>query len=170
MDYKWIGSILIIGGCGGYGYLLCSRHTSEITALKDLVRILEFMAWELQFQMTPLPEICEKASHEGKGAVGEAFFFLAEALKSRTQPDVSVCMDFALKKTSGLPVQAHRQLTLLGSTLGRFDLDGQLQGMESVRTGCLQALSKLEENKTQRLRMYQTLGLCTGAAMAILLI
>lgn len=170
MDYKWIGAVLIVAGCGGYGFLLCFRDRDEIKALKDLIRVVEFMAWELQFQMTPLPEICQKAGREGKGTVGEAFSMLADAISSRIQPDVSACMDLALSQLPHMPETARTMMALLGSMLGRYDLEGQLGGLEAVRTSCYQALSSLEKDKLQRMRTYQTLGLCTGAALAILLV
>lgn len=170
MDYKWIGAVLIMTGCGGYGFALCVRDREEIRALKNLIRVLEFMAWELQFQMTPLPEICQKAGNAVNGIVGKVFSLLADALQSRMQPDVSVCMDLTLSQLPHMPETARAMLMLLGNTLGRYDLEGQLEGLETVRTGCIQALSEMEKDKHQRMRTYQTLGLCTGAALAILLV
>ena len=58
----------------------------------------------------------------------------------------------------------------LGRTLGRFDLDGQLIGLENARRDCRRAVDALSENRDNRLRCYQTLGLCAGAALAILFI
>ena len=52
--------------------------------------------------------------------------------------------------------------------MGQFDLSGQLKGFEAVNKDCLRELTDLENNRTQRTRSYQTLGLCAGAALAIL--
>ena len=61
-------------------------------------------------------------------------------------------------------------LILLGRWLGRFDLDGQLKGLDAVRQECRRHLEELNNNREVRLRSYQTLGLCAGAAIAILFI
>ena len=61
-------------------------------------------------------------------------------------------------------------LSELGESLGRFDLPGQLKGLEAVRRKCLMELEALGRNRTERLRCYQTLGLCAGAALVILFI
>ena len=57
----------------------------------------------------------------------------------------------------------------LGSSLGRFDLSGQLKGLQSVRGECLRELESLEKNQPERLKSYQTLGMCAGAALVIIL-
>ena len=53
-------------------------------------------------------------------------------------------------------------------TLGRFDLPGQLRGLESAIRSTEEALRQLRDGAADRRRSYQTLGLCAGAAMAIL--
>ena len=58
----------------------------------------------------------------------------------------------------------------LGISLGRFDLPGQLQGIHTARGECQSALDRLCSNRDNRLRSYETLGLCAGAALAILLL
>ena len=69
------------------------------------------------------------------------------------------------------PVRSlRRPLRLLGQTLGRFDLPGQLKGIKAVQESCRRELARLERNRDARLRSYQTLGLCAGAALVILLV
>jgi len=58
----------------------------------------------------------------------------------------------------------------LGGNLGRFDIPGQLRGLENTRKECCDKLQMLTQNNDSRLRSYQTLGLCAGAALAILLV
>jgi hypothetical protein len=49
-------------------------------------------------------------------------------------------------------------------------LEGQLQGIASVHSACERTLEQLSNNREMRLRSYQTLGLCVGAALVILFI
>ena len=63
-----------------------------------------------------------------------------------------------------------RMLLLLGHSLGRFDLSGQLKGLASVRERCGQELQALRSDRDSRLRSFRVLGLCAGAALVILLI
>jgi hypothetical protein len=77
-------------------------------------------------------------------------------------------MNAAVHRTDQSPL-LKKLLLDLGRTLGHFDLDGQIQGIEAVRQEAVASLDKLTKDKEARLRSYQTLGLCAGAALAILL-
>jgi hypothetical protein len=54
--------------------------------------------------------------------------------------------------------------------MGKFDIDGQINGLEAVRSLCRRMLDELTSGREVRLRNYQTLGLCAGAALVILFI
>jgi stage III sporulation protein AB len=79
-------------------------------------------------------------------------------------------MQAALAVTERLPKQTTEVLSLLGESLGKFDLSGQLRGLEGIRSECHRRLDALSENQEVRLRSYKTLGLCAGAALVILFI
>jgi stage III sporulation protein AB len=170
MDCKWIGAVLIILGCGGFGLALCAQHRAEETSLLRLIRAMDYMACELQFRLTPLPELCRMAGQESSGQVGKVLVSLGMELDSGLDSEVSPALERVLTDFPDLPVRTRSNLNLLGSSLGRFDLEGQKLGLDSVRTACRRDLEELNRNRENRLRSYQTLALCTGAALAILLI
>lgn len=170
MDIRWIGAILIIAGSGGLGISLAATHRSEVKSLRQLISTLDFMECELQYRLTPLPELCRQAARETTGMLQELFSLLCTELEDQISPDVGRCMDAAVARCKNIPKQTKDSLLALGHTLGRFDIQGQLNGLESVRQACRQKLEALEQNKEMRLRSYQTLCLCAGAALAILLI
>ncbi len=170
MGLKIFGAILILAGCGGFGFKLASAHIREERSLRVLIRILDYMECELQYHMTPLPQLCRQASAEGEGALKKAFYLLADELENQISPDVEGCMALVLSKNKDMPGLSYAAMELLGRSLGRFDMEGQLRGLESVRQECRRNLNELMENRDMRLRNYQTLGLCAGAALAILLI
>ena len=76
----------------------------------------------------------------------------------------------ALSQVQGLPKSIYSAFILLGNTLGKFDLEGQISGIDAVRSFCEQELNSLSANKQNRIRSYETLGICAGAALAVLLI
>jgi hypothetical protein len=93
---------------------------------------------------------------------------LASELEAQVAPDAGSCMNAVLSKTSGLPPRTRKNFQLLGVSLGQFDLQGQLTGLEAARKQCRRELDELSKNRDVRLRSYQTLGLCAGSALAIL--
>lgn len=164
---RLIGACCILTGCGGFGFAMAAASRREEAELRSLLSALEFMSCELSYRMTPLPALCRGAAQGKRGRVATFFLELAKALEQQTAPDVQVCVFELLNVLE--PSKALRQLlSELGSTLGRFDLPGQLRGLESAIRSTESALRHIRDGATDRRRSYQTLGLCAGAAMAIL--
>lgn len=168
MTYKWVGAILVIAGCGGGGFSIASSYKREEKYLKQMVSVLQYMESELQYRLTPLPELCRRAGEEAGGILREILFALAKELGLQVSPDAYSCMMAAMRKSRDIPKSLRRVLLQLGHTLGRFDLNGQLCGLQAVRTQCEIELKKYEKDRDIRLRSYQTLGICAGVALAIL--
>ena len=169
MSIRWIGAILILISCGGIGFSMAAAYIAQEKSVRALLSALEFMESDLKYRLTPLPELCESAGERAGGQIGSVFKKVVRILKQRESADVSSCMDCAIAAV-GLHGAAQLHMQTLGETLGRFDLDGQLQGIASVKSDCQRTLEELSNNRESRLRSYQTLGLCAGAALAILLI
>lgn len=170
MKIKIIGAFLVMAGSGGFGMVLVASHKAELKALRQLISVLDYMECELQYRLTPLPLLCRQASLEISGPLREIFLQLCKELEDQISPDVSRCMHAAVSRCRNIPKLTEECLLSLGQTLGRFDLQGQLSGLEAVRKTCRSKLESMERNKEMRLRGYQTLCLCAGAALAILLI
>ena len=170
MTGKWIGAILVICGCGGVGFSIAASYRREECALRRLMNALEFMECELRCHLTPLPELCRQTARESSGTIAGLFSTLARELDSQVAPDVQSCLRAARMVVGEIPGKVGQAWDLLGSTLGRFDLEGQIQGLETVRAFCRRELETLSRNRESRLRSYQTLGLCAGAALAILFV
>ena len=169
MYLKLTGAILILVGCGGYGIMMAVTHRKEVAALHQLARVMEEMICELEYRLTPLPQLCRFGAEQTKGPLKAFFLSLAKAMDEQISPDVGICSLAALKATPGLPSFTASLLQTLGQTLGRFDLTGQITSMERCKQSCMGQLEVLEHQQSQRLRSYQTLGFCAGAALAILL-
>lgn len=136
----------------------------------QFLNCLDYMEWELLYRLTPLVDLCRQVSGQTGGSLGTLFIKLAEELESQISPDVAGCMQVALALSAPLPKKVEKNLKLFGKSLGRYDLDGQLKGLDSVRTQCRRDLKELEKNREEHQRIYQTLGLCAGAALVILFI
>lgn len=170
MSIKWLGVIFVVGSCAGVGFSAALSYEKQERILYQLLHILNYMACELQYRLLPLPELCKQASRECGGTVRRVLIALAEELERQMEPDVPSCMQTALQKEP-LPSRRIRRLFLmLGRSMGRFDLTGQLRGLEEVRMACERELKPLAQQKQNAVRSYRTLGICAGAALAILLL
>ena len=165
---KLLGSVLVLLSCTGIGLSLVVSYRKYENALLQFIRALEYMEWELAYKMTPLPELCFNASQECTGSVRDVLQELSGALGSQITPDASSCMSGVINKYDYLPSGLMSCLRQLSASLGRFDLSGQVQGIGSVKKMAELEIEKLSRNKDVRLRSYQTLGLCAGAALVVL--
>lgn len=170
MILRLIGSALIILGCGGFGFALAANYKKEERSLRQFANILDYLSCELQYRLTPLPQLCRQAALDSSGFLNKIFMLFADELDSQLAADADLCMKSILAKHEDIPKYTKELMLLLGHSLGRFDLDGQMKELEYVRQECRRKLKQLDEHKDMRLRTYQTLGLCAGAALAILLI
>lgn len=170
MSIKLIGAMIIITACGSVGFSMAAAHRQEEASLRQLINALEMMSCELQQRLQPLPQLCRIAAKECKGNVARLFDSLAAELERQIAPDAAICMEAAIASIPKLTPVTRSIMEQLGNTLGRFDMEGQLKGLHSVQIQCQNALDSLGQNRDGRLRGYQTLGLCAGAALAILLL
>lgn len=170
MTIRLLGAILTFAACSSFGFHLAANHRRDMLYLRSLISILDFMECELNYHLTPLPSLCRQVAVEHAKTLGPLFEQLAAELDAQVSPSAEACLRSAIHKVKPMPRLAGECLLELGSSLGKYTLEGQLMGLKAVRATSRQKYEELNNNKDARLRSYQALGLCTGAALAILLI
>lgn len=167
MIIRIAGAILILFGCGYVGYSLSSNHKKTTKAMQDLITALEYMECELQYRQLPLQDVFRRAVTDD-GVIKKFFEYFSEELEGQIAPNVEFCMVAALEKVRDIPDLAKVAISKLSHCLGRFDLEGQITGLRSVREECTIMLSNHVSNQETRVRNYHTLALCAGAALVII--
>ena len=170
MIIKTIGVVFTVVSCGGVGFKIASNYKKEEKLLCDFVMILEYMISELQYRLTPLPWLCKQISHLYPNSLGDLFKKFSDELDTQQHADPGKCMIAVLENTANITPITRNQIIALCNSVGHFGIDGQLKGLHTVQLECERQLSILRSNRDKRIRGYQTLGLCAGAALAILLI
>lgn len=166
---RLMGAGCIVAGSGAFGFAMAAASRREERQLRQLLGALEYLSCELSYRLTPLPNLCRGAAEDRGGVVAEFFLELARELERQAEPDVQSCVRGILARME-LPASLRRILRELGQTLGRFDLPGQLRGLELSIRETEQTLRTIRDGAPERRRSWQTLGLCVGAALAILFI
>lgn len=167
---KMLGAALIVLSCGFVGFGISRNHRKMIYELEQLLLALDYMQAQLQYQLTPLPALSQKASEQIDGKVSKALSSFAKELDKHVSPDPSACMASAIGMSCEYLPELYTLLMHLGKVMGKFDLEGQQKGIAAVYNDAKTKLDSLSINTESRLRGYQTLGLCAGAAVAILLL
>lgn len=170
MTLKLLGAVLIILSCSGFGFYIAAAHKKEVYYLQKLITVIEFMEWELEYRLTPLPQLCSNVAEKTKRTFSEVFQNLSKELTYQIAPNAATCMRSALAEQKNIPEQTAQYMHMMGESLGEYNVEGQLKSLEQLRLLIQKKLDELTENQTQRLRCYQTLGVCAGAALAILFV
>lgn len=170
MILKLLASALVIAGCGSVGFSMCNNYQKELDSLEDLIRCLEWMILELNFRMPPLGQLCMDASQEAKGKVQSVLNRFAKEMDEKISPNLAQCMAVAIAETQDIPEMLCKHLKDLGSSVGVFDIEGQVVALQAVLERCKQDYLFLSNEKEHRLRNYKTFGICAGVALVIILL
>ena len=170
MAIKYLGAALIFCGCTAGGFFLAGTHRLAEFCLEELIRALDFMCADLSFRASSLPELLSRAGNAVRGPISRVFQSLGRELSRQIWERPEDCMNRILEQVRSLPENVTNHLRELGQCLGHFHLDGQIRQLQQVRSHCDYTLETLRKGREQRLRSYQTLGICAGAALAIVLL
>lgn len=170
MITRWIGCLLIVSATSFCGFSHAIGYRREEKMLRELHRVIQNMECELSYQLSPLPELTEHGASFASGDLKELLLELSANLKQQQFPDAEACLCAAMEQNLAMPPCILELLHLLSRSLGRFDLPGQLRGFAEVQQQLAQEQHRLADNRDNRLRSYCILGICTGIALAILLI
>ena len=170
MTIRIMGSILIILGFGSIGFLASTNHKKEISTIKCFLESLNRMESELRYRKTPLPYLCHYLGTNANGVIKEFYINLSNQLQGLDHADAAACVAVSIERLGHLPDNVRKLLLMLGQSLGQFDLEGQICSIQGVKEECYSLIGKLSENQEQKRKSYRALGLCAGAAVAILFI
>ncbi len=167
---RLIGAAVILCASGVFGYLLASQYKNELVYLHKLQRGLNYMLCDISYHITPLSDLLREAGQIMENSAGSALITLSGFLEENRFENGSQAMSAALERHGQIPSRCKKLLQLLGQSLGEFDLDGQVTQIQLVLESSRQELDEMEQQKQVRIRNYQTLSLCAGAALVILLL
>lgn len=167
---RWLGVICILGSCGYVGFSMAGRCLGEIRSLEMLDRSLELMICQMEYRLTDIPELCDILSSACSGPVRKVFLELGKEVQKRDTPNAAVAMALAIERTPELPPACGEILQSLSTGLGKMDLAGELRDLEYARSQVKQNLEARRAGREGRVKSYRVLGLCGGAALAILLL
>ena len=153
---------------GGASYTALKRE--QLNELEALCHMLRLMQDELETRALPLPELAAqleaRTEDAGKNLLSELLRRMPELGSRDFQNIWEESVTESVKHSEG----AARLLCKLGSFLGRYDVDSQLDALRS----CREAMEKLRTAAAEALPQTRSLGmglaLTSGALIVITLI
>lgn len=165
-----IGIMLIAAAAvyGGASYTALKRE--QLNELEALCHMLRLMQDELETRALPLPELAAqleaRTEDAGKTLLSELLRRMPELGSRDFQNIWEESVTESVKHSEG----AARLLCKLGSFLGRYDVDSQLDALRSCREAMKKLRTAAAEALPQTRRLGMGLALTSGALIVITLI
>ena len=153
---------------GGVSYTALKRE--QLNELEALCHMLRLMQDELETRALPLPELAAqldmRTENAGKALLSGLLRRLPELGSRDFQNIWEECVTESVKHSG----EAARLLCTLGSFLGRYDVDSQLEAIRSCRETLEKLHTAAAEALPQTRRLGMGLALTSGALIVITLI
>ena len=112
MTTKWIGAAFILISCGGFGLGIAAGYRRRERLLRQLLMVLETLESELQYHLTPLPELARKAALDSSGVLKDVFLNLTRELAVDTAAAGELTLHSAQWRSEGTVDQLYIALRL----------------------------------------------------------
>lgn len=169
MIIRLMGACMVIAGCTVCGVITSCNQKKGIETLEELVWVLDSLTCELEYNRTPLPELCRRIAKSRTGMLRTFFIHLADEMDSQIKPSVPSCVGAALQNSPGLPQEVQSLLYQLGDSMGRFDVEGEILSLQALRSAAEQRLDVMRIARKEKGKTNQTLWVCAGVAAAVLM-
>lgn len=169
---RFAGIILIVASAGTVGFRYARGLRRRCRFLRQLMDALQLLKNEIAVCATPLPQAFALMAVAADGPLEQLFTAAARAMDRSHWTTPLMAVQEALAQTPELPESdpAAQTLVDLAARLGRYDTDSQLQGIDMAVLRLTELLRQAEIERSTRSKTYQTLGICAGLALAILLL
>lgn len=166
---RLIGAAMIICGAGSFGIAKTVQFYRQQRHLRAFLNALVILKCELNYTLFPLPKLCRVTAERAERTCAEFLRKYASLLESGSCRSVAAREALSCVR-SCLPPDASMAVLELFSTLGRYDVEGEENILNLTQHRLKSALERGETEKRPMAKGYALLGICTGAAIAILLV
>ena len=165
---KLIGMLFIVVSAGSVGIGMAVSLKKNVQLMRQMLRILQILRNEIAFCGTPLPQAFALAAASCDGVLSMLFADTAKKMDRNpwmTAAEAMKQVEFSQQNSQLLSICVE-----LAEGLGQYDLNSQLCAVSSAKERTEALLNYAEQERSVKSKLYETLGICAGLSMAILLI
>lgn len=170
MIIRWFGAFCIVAGSGCIGLVYNLQQRSNIRILEQLTDVIRYMEQDLRYRQLPLPDLLQNAMCQCDGVTLKVLTAYYHMLHRQATVDTEEGMKKILAEYQGISAQVREGFIKFARCIGQFDIAGQLITFANIREELTEAIKHMTKDHAAKKRSRQTLALCAGAAIAILLI
>lgn len=167
---RLMGAVLVAAGGALLGFQAAAGLRGRVRTLDQLEEGLAILERELELNLPTLPRLLERGAAHSRGAARELFQGCVQGLDRLDREDFSTLWRRLVGEQLALDPEGQAILYPLGDTLGRYEMQRQLEALSAARRRLSELSARLETDSRRKGRVYQALGLSGGAFLVILLL
>lgn len=163
------GAILVLAATCSAGFHMAAGVSRQLAILRQFCVALEVMQCEIQWNQVKLPQLCQLLSKHCTGAVAQMFADLSQILQHGTDEPVEKIFNSVMQQHK-IPADAMEIWQNLAQTFGRYDPERQAMAVHGAQERMRILCQRTETERKFTCRKFQLFGICSGAALVILLL
>jgi len=150
------------------GIMLANKYKDRVTDLKQMRSALNILKTKIVYTYEPLPEIFLEISSKFTNSIGEIFKLSSSKMKEKSAG--TAWKEALLETKTNMNKEDLKTIESLSKLLGKTDVDGQLSEIELLEKFIDEQIEKAEGEQRKNEKLYKSLGVIAGLAIAIILI
>ena len=152
------------------GNLYSKKYVKRVEDLEKMKNMLNVFKAKIKFTGLTIQEIFSQLYQDNQDNIGEIFKVANEYMNDKSTKDAwNTALD-DMKNKNDLNPEDINVLKSLGKMLGNTDIEGQVSQIELTENLLNEKIMEAQEAKKKNAKLYKTLGIATGLAIAIILI
>lgn len=172
MYAKFLGAALIVAAAYFYGCQVSSLYGKRVRCLEEVLMASELFLTEVNYGLTPLPQVFWQLGQKIQKPVGLLFSDTAQFMSQKRGLSALECWEKALRNNSSALDFNKHQLDLLqrlGEVWGRGDREGQQKQVALMQNLLRHALQEAEDEEQKNGKIWRYFGLLGGMTVVIFL-
>ncbi|MBE5880875.1 MAG: hypothetical protein E7289_00985 [Lachnospiraceae bacterium] len=167
---KWLGFLLVLAGTGGVGFSLVGEYSMRIRVLGQVRDMMHYINDLVVCEYASLPEAFRRSADRMEAPFSDFLKKVAEQMDAFSGEDVSfLWKNNAAMLKDTMNKKDYREFLDCMQQTGFSDAKGQSRALKAYEQRLELLLHRLSEQKEEKCKLYQTLGIMSGVFVCILL-
>lgn len=167
---KWVGFLLVLAGTGGIGFSLVGEYTMRIRMLGQIRDMMHYINDLVVCEYASLPEAFHRTADRVEAPLSVFLKKVAEQMDAFSGEEVSfLWKNSAAMLKESMNKKDYKEFLECMQQTGFSDAGGQSRALKAYEQRLELQLHRLSEQKEEKCKLYQTIGIMSGVFVCILL-
>jgi stage III sporulation protein AB len=168
-----LAAAIIVTFSGVLGSRLANRYSLRVKEIRLFQGAISELESEIIYFRSFLPDVFEKLAHNSLGGLARFFYAVGEKLSAKSGYSVAEAWEASLLESKpflNLDREEYEIISQFGRHLGIGDNEGHRRCFDMMQQKLRNQERKADEARVRYEKMYRSLGLLGGLALALILL